>query len=150
MGSVTPNACSRSSPEAMPGRYFRFCASLPCRSTVPMVYICAWHAAALHGLSWIVSSTAHGGGQRQAGAAVLLGDQGGEVAGLGEGFDELGRVGRLVVELHPVLIGKPLADAPHPLADVAPAGVEGQGDGHRGIAHAEAPAWIVTWPVGPR
>ncbi len=42
----------------MPGRYFFFCASLPCRSTVPMVYICAWQAAALQGLSWIVSSTA--------------------------------------------------------------------------------------------
>ena len=42
----------------MPGRYLRFCASLPCRSTVPIVYICAWQAAALHGLSWIVSSTA--------------------------------------------------------------------------------------------
>ena len=47
VGSVTPNACSRSSPLAIFGRYSRFCSSEPCRSSVPMMYICAWHAAAL-------------------------------------------------------------------------------------------------------
>ena len=58
MGSVTPNACSLSAPEAMPGRYFCFCAALPCRSTVPIVYICAWQAAALQPVSWMVSRMA--------------------------------------------------------------------------------------------
>mmetsp|Transcript_10926 Transcript_10926/g.31028 ORF Transcript_10926/g.31028 Transcript_10926/m.31028 type:complete len:213 (-) Transcript_10926:300-938(-) len=38
-GSLTPKAWSRSSPEAIFGRNSSFCASLPCRSTVPMVYI---------------------------------------------------------------------------------------------------------------
>ena len=33
-----------------------------------------------------------GGGQRQAGAAVFLGDQRGEIAGLGQGVDELGGI----------------------------------------------------------
>ena len=47
VGSVTPNACSRSSPDAIFGRYAAFCSSLPCRSSAPMVYIWAWHAAAL-------------------------------------------------------------------------------------------------------
>ena len=40
-GSVTPKACSRRSPLAIFGRYCCFCASLPWRSTVPMMYICA-------------------------------------------------------------------------------------------------------------
>jgi hypothetical protein len=46
VGSVTPNACSLSSPLAIFGRYFAFCAALPCRRTEPMVYICACAAAA--------------------------------------------------------------------------------------------------------
>lgn len=45
-GSVTPNAWSRSSPDAMTGRNRSFCPSLPCRSTVPMVYIWTWQAVA--------------------------------------------------------------------------------------------------------
>jgi hypothetical protein len=45
--SVTLNACSRSSPDAIAGRWRRFCSSLPWRSSVPMTYICAWQAAAL-------------------------------------------------------------------------------------------------------
>ena len=44
VGSVTPKACSRSSPDAMRGRYRRFCSSEPWRRIVPIVYICAWHA----------------------------------------------------------------------------------------------------------
>jgi hypothetical protein len=47
-GSDTPNACSRSFPLAISGRKRRFCSSDPCRSSVPITYICAWHAAALH------------------------------------------------------------------------------------------------------
>ena len=47
VGSVTPNACSRTSPEAIRGSQRRFCSSEPCRSSVPMTYICAWQAAAL-------------------------------------------------------------------------------------------------------
>ena len=47
VGSVTPKACSRSSPLAIFGRYSAFCRSLPCRRMVPMMYICAWQAAPL-------------------------------------------------------------------------------------------------------
>ena len=42
----------------MPGRYFCFCSALPCRSTVPMVYICAWQAAPLQPAAWISSMIA--------------------------------------------------------------------------------------------
>ena len=73
--------------------------------------------------------------QRQAGAAVLLGDQRAEIAGLGQRLDELGRVGAVVIELHPVGIGKLIADVPHALADLAPAGIEGDGDGFSSVAH---------------
>ena len=55
VGSLTPNACSRSSPLAIFGRYSRFCASEPCRSSVPIVYICAWHAPELPPLRLISS-----------------------------------------------------------------------------------------------
>ena len=76
------------------------------------------------------------GRQRQAGAAVLLGDQRAEVAGLGERGDELGGVGAVVVELHPVGVGKLLADAPHALADLVPAGIEGDGRRPVGLGHS--------------
>ena len=56
-GSVTPNACSRRSPEAIAGRYLRFCSSVPCRSRVPMMYIWAWHADGLPPDAAISSST---------------------------------------------------------------------------------------------
>ncbi len=46
-GSVTPNAWRRSSPLAIRGRKRAFCSALPCRRSVPIVYICAWAAAAL-------------------------------------------------------------------------------------------------------
>ena len=41
VGSVTPKACSRSSPRAIAGKKAVFCAAEPCRNKVPMVYICA-------------------------------------------------------------------------------------------------------------
>ncbi len=58
VGSVMPKACRRSSPFAIFGRYFFFCASLQWRSTVPMVYICAWQAAPFAPLFWISSRIA--------------------------------------------------------------------------------------------
>jgi len=57
-GSVTPKACRRSSPFAIFGRYFLFCASLQWRSTVPIVYICAWQAAPFAPLRCISSRIA--------------------------------------------------------------------------------------------
>jgi hypothetical protein len=47
VGSVTPKACSRSFARAIAGSQRAFCAALPCRSSVPMVYIWAWQAAPL-------------------------------------------------------------------------------------------------------
>ncbi len=58
VGSVTPKACMRSAPLAIPGSQLRFCSAEPCRSSVPIVYICAWHAAALQPAPWMVSRMA--------------------------------------------------------------------------------------------
>ena len=58
VGSVTPKAWRRSFPEAIFGRYSLFCASLPCLSTVPIVYIWAWQAAPLPPDFWISSRIA--------------------------------------------------------------------------------------------
>src|SRR5258706_10019029 len=45
-GSVMPKAWRRRSPFARRGRMRSFCAALPCRSSVPIVYICACADAA--------------------------------------------------------------------------------------------------------
>ena len=58
-----------------------------------------------------------GGGQRQAGAAVFLGDQRAEVAGLGQRAHELGGIGALLVQLAPVLAGEAGAELRDLLAD---------------------------------
>ena len=58
VGSVTPKAWSRSSPLAIAGSQRAFCAELPCRRMVPMVYIWAWQGAPLQPLFWISSMIA--------------------------------------------------------------------------------------------
>ncbi len=58
VGSVTPNACSRNSPLAIFGSHCAFWASLPCRSSVPMVYIWAWQPPPLQPARWISSRIA--------------------------------------------------------------------------------------------
>ena len=47
VGSVTAMDCKRNSPEAILGRYSRFCASEPWRNRVPMLYIWPWQAPEL-------------------------------------------------------------------------------------------------------
>ena len=69
------------------------------------MYICAWQAPALPPERWI-SSDRGGGRERQARTTELLRDQCTEIAGLGQGADELGRVGTLAVDLAPVLAGE--------------------------------------------
>jgi hypothetical protein len=44
VGSVTAIDWMRSVPAAIAGRYFSFCAWLPLRSSVPMLYIWPWTA----------------------------------------------------------------------------------------------------------
>jgi hypothetical protein len=72
VGSVTPNACSRNSPLAIFGSHFAFCASLPCRSSVPMVYIWAWQAPDCSRAVDLFEDRGRRG-QFQAGAAIFLG-----------------------------------------------------------------------------
>jgi hypothetical protein len=42
----------------MSGSHWRFCCIDPCRSSVPIMYICAWQAPPLQPLAWTSSSTA--------------------------------------------------------------------------------------------
>ena len=55
VGSVTPKAWRRSSPEAIRGRYACFWASEPWRRIVPITYIWAWQAPALQPAALISS-----------------------------------------------------------------------------------------------
>src|SRR5258708_34878791 len=41
VGSVTANDWRRNAPDAIRGRYLRFCSGDPCRNRAPIVYICA-------------------------------------------------------------------------------------------------------------
>ena len=56
---------------------------------MPITYICAWQAAGLPPLAEIVSRITHAADEREPGAAVLLRDQRGEPAVLGERLHEL-------------------------------------------------------------
>ena len=55
---------------------------------------------------------------RQPAAAVLFRDERGEIAGLGQRRDEVGRIGALAVERAPVFAGKLGAQRAHAVADV--------------------------------
>ena len=144
VGSVTPKACSRSSPRGD----LRQILALLLVAAVPQqrahVYICAWQAPALQPDAWISSRIARGGAQRQAGAAVLLGDQRREPAGLGQRLRRTPSGSRLGLELAPVLAGK-VRRCAHALADLgivllrpAPAPSCGNGfGGHSGLVHRE-------------
>ena len=91
VGSLTPNACRRSSPLAIFGRNSRFCASEPCRSSVPIVYICAWHAPALAPLRLISSMMIDASAMPRPEPPNSSGNERREIAGVGQRLDE--RVG---------------------------------------------------------
>ena len=58
---------------------------------------------------------------RQPGAAVLLGDEGGEVSGRGERLDELGGIAagrRSILEISPIGVGEVGAEPGHLVADL--------------------------------
>src|SRR5690242_18913011 len=79
------------------------------------------------------------GRDRQSGAAVLLRYQGAEIARLRQRLDELGWIGALMVELHPIAVGKPLAHMADTLANVLPACLEGNGDAVACLGHCLCP-----------
>ena len=117
VGSVTPNACRRNSPEAIFGRYRAFCAALPCRSSVPIVYICAWQAPPLQPEAWISSRMAAAAVMAEAAAAEFLGDERGEEpASVSAATNSVG-IGALAVEPPPILAGKARAQRAHRFAD---------------------------------
>ena len=91
---------------------------VPCRSSVPMVYICAWQAPPLQPEAWISSRIAAAAVRVKPAAAVFFRDQRGEKAGLGQRGDEFLRIGALAVERAPVFAGKFRAQRAHRLADV--------------------------------
>ena len=57
------------------GRYCAFCSALPCRSSAPIVYICAWHAAPLQPERWISSRIAVAAPSPSPDPPIFLGDQ---------------------------------------------------------------------------
>ena len=77
------------------------------------------------------------GGSRdaEAGAAVLFGDEDGEVAAFGEGGDELRGVGAGFVELAPVFGGEAGAEFADFLADLGVVVALGEGDVH-GVSYS--------------
>src|SRR3546814_668251 len=84
------------------------------------------------------------GRDRQAGAAILLGDQHGEEAGLRQRVDELGRLGALAVLLPPVFAGILRAQPADRLADLRIGLAELHGDRagrRRGFCHGLHSAW---------
>ena len=83
-----------------------------------MMYIWAWQAAPLPPARWISSRIAAAADKRQAGAAILLGNQRREIAGIGERLDEFARIGGVAIELAPVLRREGGAQLAHLLADI--------------------------------
>src|SRR5437016_2134238 len=82
-----------------------------------MVYICAWHAAALPPEAFDLLQYHARRGEPETGAAVLLGDEGGEPAVLGQRLDELMRVA-VGLERAPVLAGETVAEVAHSTTDL--------------------------------
>ena len=118
VGSVTPNACSRSSPLAIFGQVL--CLLLVV--AVPQQRAHGVHlgmaAAAIAAGALDLFEDRGRGRERQPGAAIFLGDQGREIAGLGQRIDELGRIGHLAVELAPVFAGELGAELRDRVADI--------------------------------
>ena len=114
---MTPKACSRSSPLGD----LRQIALLLLGAAVPQHRAHRVHLRVAGGAvaAGRVDLLHDGDGRRhgEPAAAVFLGDQRGEKAGLGQRVDELGRIGALAVELAPVFAGKVRAQRAHRLAD---------------------------------
>ena len=104
-----------------------------------MMYICAWQAAPLQPVAWISSMITAAADRRQPAAAIFLGDQGGEKAGLGQRGDELGRIFALAVERAANIRRKVGAQRAHRAADLGELLV----GWCCGIGHLE-PAWVTA------
>ena len=83
-----------------------------------MMYICAWHAAALQPARWISSRIAAAPESGRPAPPYSSGISAREIAGLGQRLHELRRVGALLVQLAPVLAGEARAELVYLLADL--------------------------------
>ena len=117
VGSVTPNACSRSVPAAICGSHRCFCSGEPCRRIVPIVYICAWHADALPPDALISSRTTLASSNPSPAPPNSLRDEHAEPAAGGQRGDELLRVA-VRLEPAPVLAREARAELGDRGADV--------------------------------
>ena len=102
VGSVTANDCSRSSPDAILREIALLLLGDPCRSSVPMMYICAWHAPELAPERLISSRITDASVSDKSAAAVLGRDERREPAGFGQRADELLRIRGDFVDSLPV------------------------------------------------
>ena len=113
VGSVTPKACMRSSPLAMPGRYSA--SARRCRAAAACPSCTSGHGRRRRCSRWRGSSPgSRRRPNRQPGAAVFLRDQRGEEPRLGQRVDEGVRVLGRRVQLRPVRIVEGLADLATP------------------------------------
>ena len=119
VGSVTPNACRRSSPLAIFGRNCLLLrvVAVPQHGAHGVHLGVAGSGVAAGAVDFLEDRAA--GADLQARTAIFLRDQYAEVARLRQRFDELGRVGHLAVELAPVLARILLAQLGNRQADVA-------------------------------
>ena len=121
VGSVTPKAWRRSSPEAICGRYCLLLGvgAVP-EDRAHHVHLGVAGAGVAAGGVDLLEDHARRR-QREPGAAVLLGDQRGQPALLGQRGDELLRVA-VGLEPAPVLAGEPRAQLAHGGADLVQLG----------------------------
>ncbi len=118
VGSVTPKACSRSSPDAIAGSQRAFCAgaAVPQQRAHGVHLGVAGRAVAARRLDLLHDRRR--GRHAQSAAAVFFRDQRGEKTSLRERRDEFGRIGTLAVERAPVFAGEFGAKRANGLADL--------------------------------
>ena len=117
-GSVTPIACSRSSPLAIFGSHWAFCAAEPCRSSVPILYIWPWHAPALPPARLISSMITDASASPSPDPPILLRDQRRQPPRLGQRRDEGIGIAAGLVDRAEVLGGKSGAQGADGLAQL--------------------------------
>jgi hypothetical protein len=91
------------------------------------------------------------GADLQARAAIFLRDQNREIARVGQGLHEFGRVGHCAVEFAPVVAGKTLAELGDRVANVLMVVVDGVRLGADGNVHGVSPfvSKAIARPRGP-
>ncbi len=118
LGSVTAKVCSRSSPAAIRGSQRSFCAfgAMPEQGAHGVELGVAGRAVRARAMDGLQHRC--GRRERQAGAAIGLRNQQGQVPRLGQRLNEFSGIGALSIQLSPIGAGEAIAQPPHAFADV--------------------------------